>query len=301
MKAQEFKIAHYKIKLSKKLGSGGFGDIFFGVNLKTNEEVAIKIESANSKSQLKSETQLLWLLKGGIGIPTVHYFLSTSQYNFMIIDLLGPSLDSLLDYFVTNVSLKSIVLIFQQMLLRIEFVHSRHLIHRDIKPENFLIGTKKNNQLIYLIDYGLAKRYRDQKTGEHIQYKDSKPLTGTARYASIFTHLGIEQSRRDDLECLSYSIIYLLKGKLPWQGLKAKNTKEKNIKIMNKKISSSIQNLFEGFPVQFETYYNYVRSLNFEEKPDYDYLHDLIRSAVNMLNIENDYIFEWNKKRLEEI
>ena len=136
MKAQEFKIAHYKIKLSKKLGSGGFGDIFFGVNLKTNEEVAIKIESANSKSQLKSETQLLWLLKGGIGIPTVHYFLSTSQYNFMIIDLLGPSLDSLLDYFVTNVSLKSIVLIFQQMLLRIEFVHSRHLIHRDIKPEN---------------------------------------------------------------------------------------------------------------------------------------------------------------------
>ncbi len=186
------------------------------------------------------------------------------------------------------------------MLFRIEFVHSRHLIHRDIKPENFLIGTKKNNQLIYLIDYGLAKRYRDQKTGEHIQYKDNKPLTGTARYASIFTHLGIEQSRRDDLECLAYSIIYLFKGKLPWQGLKAKNTKEKNIKIMNKKISSSIQNLFEGFPIQFEIYYNYVRSLNFEEKPDYNYLNDLINSAVKGLNIESDYIFEWNIKKLEE-
>ena len=127
-------------------------------------------------------------------------------------------------------------------------MHSRHLIHRDVKPDNFLIGKGKNKNQVYVIDFGLAKRFRDPKTGDHIPYKDGKSLTGTARYASIYTHLGIEQSRRDDLEAIGYVLMYLNTGSLPWQGLKAKTQKEKYQKIMEKKISTSLEELCKDFP-----------------------------------------------------
>lgn len=297
MKLKEIKIAHYKIFFNKKLGSGGFGDIFFGQNLKTSEDIAVKIEASKSDSQLKLEAQFLNLLKGGEGIPKIHYFLSTSQFNFMIIDLLGPSLDILFDHFRNNIDIRTLMLIFKQMLMRIEFIHSRHIIHRDVKPENFLIGIKSNSHIVYLIDYGLAKVYRDMKSGEHIKYKDGKELTGTARYASIFTHLGIEQSRRDDLECLGFSIIYLYKGRLPWQGLKVKNSKEKNRQIMNKKLKIRLSELCDGLPYQIERYFEYVRALIFDEKPDYSYLHLLIDEVIQVLNINEDYVYEWNRKK----
>ena len=129
---------------------------------------------------------------------------------------------------------------------RIEYIHNKNIIHRDIKPENFLLGVKKKSHLIYLIDYGLAKKYKDSKSGKHIPYIEGKSLTGTVRYASIYTQLGIEQSRRDDLESLGYNFVYFLKGDLPWQGIKVKNKKEKYKKIMDLKISSTPKLLCEG-------------------------------------------------------
>jgi len=187
-------------------------------------------------------------------------------------------------------------------LSRIEFIHSRNYIHRDIKPDNFLIGLGKKKQQIYIIDFGLAKRFRDPKTGLHIPYLDGKSLTGTARYASINTHLGIEQSRRDDLESLGYVLIYFLRGELPWQGMKARTMREKYEKIMEKKIASPIETLCKGFPEELAMFINYTRDLKFDDRPDYGYLRRLLKTISDKEQFQLDFAFDWviKKKTQEE-
>lgn len=148
----------------------------------------------------------------------------------------------------------------------------------------------------------MAKRFRDPKTGLHIPYIDGKSLTGTARYASINTHLGIEQSRRDDLESLGYVLIYFLRGELPWQGMKARTMKEKYEKIMEKKISSPIETLCKGFPDEFASFINYTRDLKFDDRPDYSYLRRLLKTIAEREQIQMDHAFDWvlKKKQQEE-
>ena len=134
------------------------------------------------------------------------------------------------------------------MLSRIEFVHSKNFIHRDIKPENFMTGFGKKQSIIHVIDFGLAKKYRDARSHQHIEYSEHKSLTGTARYASINAHLGIEQSRRDDLESLGFVFMYFNLGCLPWQGLRANTKKSKYDKICEKKMTTPIDVMCRGFP-----------------------------------------------------
>ena len=168
-------------------------------------------------------------------------------------------------------SLKTTILIGLDMLKLVKFVHSRGVLHRDIKPDNFLIGRKQNIGKIFMIDFGLAKRYIG-KEREHIAYRDNKDLTGTARYASINTHLGIEQGRRDDLESLIYVLLYFLKGSLPWQSMKGQGKKEKYDKIMEKKLTIELSQLCQDLPPQFQEMLAYVRSLHFNSEPDYAFL-----------------------------
>lgn len=172
-------------------------------------------------------------------------------------------------------------------------------MHRDIKPDNFLIGLNKRSNHVYVIDFGLAKKYRDPKTMQHIPYVDKKNLTGTARYASINTHCGIEQSRRDDLESLGYVLMYFNRGSLPWSGLKAATKKQKYEKIMEKKISTPIDVLCRGYPQEFSTFLNYTRGLRFEDKPDYSYLRKLFSAIVAKEGIVFDYIFDWTMVKAE--
>jgi len=156
------------------------------------------------------------------------------------------------------------------------------------------VGIGKKQHVIYAIDFGLAKRFRDPRTGDHIPYRDGKSLTGTARYASVNTHLGIEQSRRDDLESLGFVLMYFNRGSLPWQGLRAKTKKEKYEAIKEKKMSTSIEALCKGYSEEFTTYLNYCHKLNFDEKPDYGYLRKLFKDLYIRKGFECDFVYDWN-------
>ncbi|KAF8544063.1 kinase-like domain-containing protein [Trichophaea hybrida] len=287
---------HYRV--GKKIGEGSFGVIFEGTNLLNSQQVAIKFEPRKSDApQLRDEYRTYKILVGCPGIPNVYYFGQEGLHNILVIDLLGPSLEDLFDHCNRRFSIKTVVMVAKQMLSRVQTIHEKNLIYRDIKPDNFLIGRpgSKAANVIHVVDFGMAKQYRDPKTKQHIPYRERKSLSGTARYMSINTHLGREQSRRDDLEALGHVFMYFLRGGLPWQGLKAATNKQKYEKIGEKKQTTAIKELCEGFPDEFNQYLSYVRNLGFEDTPDYDFLRDLFTQALKNSGEVEDGEYDWMK------
>lgn len=295
---------HYQI--AQKIGEGSFGIIFKGHDLLHGQlPVAIKFESRRSDApQLRDEfraykllnTQQQRLARSGdnrhvVGVPKVYYFGQEGYYNILVIQLLGPSLEDLFEWCGRRFSIGCVAHIAKQMVQRVQFLHENGLIYRDIKPDNFLVGATNDDNIIYMVDYGMVKQYRDPKTLVHIPYKERKSLSGTARYMSINTHLGREQSRRDDLESLGHVFVYFLKGELPWQGLKAATNKLKYEMIGERKQKIPVETLCSGLPIQFAQYMQYVRQLKFEQDPDYDYLVGLFDQVIQ--DHPSQYAYDW--------
>ncbi|XP_010233095.1 casein kinase 1-like protein 5 [Brachypodium distachyon] len=275
------------------IGTGAFGEIHHGTNVKTTEEVAIKLEHVKARFPLLLfEAQIYRKLQGHTGLPKVRWFGIEGDYSVLVMDLLGPNLGDLFHSRDRQLSLKTVTYVLIKL---VEHVHSKSYLHRDIKPENFLMGLAKTSHLVHLIDFGCAKKYRDTSTRnwQHIPSRNDLNLVGTPRYASINNHLGIEQSRRDDLESIGYVLLYLLRGSLPWQDLEAGNQRQTHEAIKDMKVSTSPEDLCGTHPTEFATYLNYCRSLGFEDEPDYLYLRRIFRDLFILKGFQYDHIYDW--------
>ncbi|KAK3348675.1 casein kinase I isoform delta [Lasiosphaeria hispida] len=288
-----------RYRVDRKIGEGGFGLVYSGTDLQLDEEVAIKLTNVrDGRDALEGEAETYKALAGGVGIPHVRWFGDECDFYVLVEDLLGPSLEDLFNYCNRKFSLKTTLLIADQLISRFEFIHSKGFLHRDIKPENFLIGVGKQGNILYTVDFGLAKEFSD---AERFRDFEGRPFGGTSRYASINNHNGREQSFRDDLESVGYMLCYFARGSLPWQGLKAPTYKERNEQIKEKKLSLSGKDLCGDLPGEFATYIDYTRSLGFDDRPDYSYLRKLFRHLFKSKGFKYDNVFDWTEKRFKEI
>ena len=284
-------IVERKYEILSKIGEGTFGKIFKGVNINNKTFVAIKIEKASESTLLFNEAKIYKNLEGMMGIPRILSFGKEGLFNYLVIDLLDESLEELRNVCGGTLSLKCVLNIGLQLLARVEIFHNCGLIHRDIKPDNFLIDRKTN--LIYIIDFGLAKQYLDI-SGNHILQSHGRKLTGTARYVSTNVHAGISPSRRDDIESIGYLLIYLLAGSLPWQKIKHSDKAKKYEMMGDEKTAHSLFEHFPNVPTEFITFLLYCRNMKFDEDPDYDYLKNIFITLYKHHGYETDNKYDWD-------
>jgi serine/threonine protein kinase len=271
--------------------SGALGHVYKGTDVHNGEKVAIKLEAVSSAvPQLFHECKLYRILEGCTGVAKLHWCGVEHDYNVMVMDLLGPSLEDLFNFYKRKFNLKTVLMLADQIISRIEIVHAHDLIHRDIKPSNFVVGLDRSANLVHMVDFGHARPFRHPETEQHIPYREGENLVGMARYASVNAHLGVAQSRRDDLEAIGYMLIYFLRGDLPWQGLQAHGKQERCDKVKETKLETPIDVLCGGFPKEFAAYLTYCRGLGFYDRPDYSFLRRLFKTCSDY---SSDYAFEW--------
>ena len=280
-----------KYKPIKKLGEGSFGKVY-KVEY-NNQYYAMKMENKeHSQGLLESEATIMTYLKGP-NIPNIIFFGQNLDYNILIMQLMGKSLEDLINVH-KIFTIKTVCMLGFQMVNNLQYIHDRHIIHRDIKPDNFVMGLNENNAHLYIIDFGLSKKYRSSETLLQYPLIKRKKLVGTARYASIHALEEFEQSRRDDLESVGYVLLYFLRGSLPWQGLKVKAKEERYKKILEKKKETTSEELCRGFPFIFQEFVNYARNLDYLEEPNYDNIKNIFYSyVVNDLNDNFDFFYDW--------
>ena len=272
-------------------------EIYKGININNNENVAMKFEKrASGFNLLESEAYFLINLKG-FGIPKIITYGKSGKYNILIEELLGPSIKFLWELKRNRSEkelLKDICMLSIQGIDRLEYIHSKNIIHRDIKHDNFLIGIKDPN-IIYVIDFGLSRKYRSSRTGKHIKFRDVKRISGSLRYMSRNSNRGYELSRRDDLESFGYMIIYLATRYLPWLFLEHLGLDKNTLIQTFYKLKNSVtpEELCKDLPKEFSEFLKYVRNLDFEQTPDYNYIRGLLISVLSRNEQKNDLLFSW--------
>jgi len=283
-----------KYQLLKKIGAGSFGKIYSarGVTPLTPQSgeadavdntspnggsggatpLAIKIMSIEHALLLENEVAIYEKIREIKYIPSIYASGTEGKFNYLVMDLLEQSIEELHKNYGDQMSLKVVIHLALQMLNITEQIHAHGIIHRDLKPANFLLKTNTQNiSELYLIDFGLAKCFLDEKK-RHCSIKTNEQLVGTTRYMSVNVHQGLTASRRDDLESLGYSLLFLYHGQLPWQ---------------NQPSLASVVELKQQFGWvnntigEFVLFILYCRNLGFSDKPNYDYL----RGILTNLNI----------------
>ena len=280
-----------KFRTIKKLGEGSFGKVYKAEY--NGEYYAMKFEDkTKDQNLLETEATIMSYLKGP-NIPLIKSYGYSGDYNILVMQLMDKSLEEIFNKRL-KFSVKTTALLAYQMITVLHYIHDKHIIHRDIKPDNFVMGLKKDNGTLYLLDFGLAKKYRSSKTLEQYPYIKKKKLTGTARYASIHALEEMEQSRRDDLESVGYVLMYFLRGNLPWQGLKIKSKEDRYKKILDKKKETTSEQLCKNYPDEFREYLEYSRNLEYTEEPKYEKLKNKFYVLIcNKMNESFDYVYDW--------
>jgi len=287
-------LSDYILDATQKIQSDSDIQIYTGIEINTKEKVVFKLKQKTSHDSyyILQEGLIYKELKGIKRIPKLYTAGEQGNYNILITELLGESLKMLLKSVGEKFSLATTLKISIQVLNIIEEIHKKGFVLRYLKPGNMVIGRGENKDYIYLIDFEIAKKYI--KYGEHILYKVDKRIKGNRDFISLNTHLGKEISRRDDIESLGYNLIYFMKGKLPWSHLYDSRL------ILFQKMKTSIDELCEGLPEEFEEFINYSKELKFEQEPDYKYLKELLIKAGEKNGIDiNKVKYDWDIKNEE--
>ena len=307
-----------RFRLEQELGAGSFGRIYRGTDMQSGDAVAVKIEPVECRHpQLVYEARVYMRLGEKKGIPRMYFVGREGEYNVLVMQRLGPNLEDLFTRCNRRFSLSTVLLLADKMLALVQKVHDAGFVHRDIKPDNFVVGHagSGDERQLFIIDFGLSKCFLNPDTGAHIEYRQDKSLTGTARYASVRNHQGAEQSRRDDLESLGYVLLYFLKGELPWQNAQRrrkfvssagvdKYTAMLRVKVeaTTAAVAETTPELFEGVSSVFQEYFAIVKQLSFMETPDYRRLRRLFKNLFLCSGFleggggVQNVVFDWEKR-----
>ncbi|CAD8204051.1 unnamed protein product [Paramecium octaurelia] len=277
-------------QLIKKLSAGSYGIVYEGENIPTKTSVAIKIEKKDKPQTLEREVSALSRLQKITGIPQIYWNGTHNGQNVLVMQLLSKDLGCYLKEY-RKFTLKTVLMIADQLIQILKNVHQKSILHRDLKPENLMYHQRQ----IYIVDFGISKIYRDN-TQKHIPFREGRPFVGTTRYAPIAAHKGHELSRKDDLETLIYILVLFLKGVLPWQHQLSQNNKERQKLIGDKKIKLSSTEICQDLPIEFQKALDHIKSLSFSVEPDYDYLINLFRKLGQRHGFEYDNLFDWCKE-----
>ena len=283
-------------QIEDKIGEGAFAKVYRVLNKLDMKRYAAKVEPTDSPHQeLYAEYKIIQRLlmdQNPLGVPKIYHYGVYSDSNVLVMELLGENLEKKLAEAGGRFSLKTVVMIADQVFKRLEFIHSKRILHRDIKPSNIVPGSGSASQTLYLIDFGKGKKFMDS-SGKHIEPKSNKMPVGNLRYSSIFSDAGEELGRRDDLESVMFVLVHFLRGKLPWMGIRAKTVADKFKQVKALKASTDYNILCEGLIPEFIDLFRYIRQLKFDQDPDYASIKSIVKRMVTSNKITMDFIYDW--------